>query len=101
VSALEQMPAYPHADGRDFLASIGVPDADAWNVSDTPGTVGAHRLLPHGTSCEVRRRRWGGWCDIAISCNSGKRERRRVRKPDELLGAYLMARRFDEAAAPR
>jgi len=98
VSAPDRMLPDPHADGRDLLTAIGVPDADAWTVADDRWSVGAHRRLPHGTSCEVRRRREGGLCRLVIDRISKTRSRLAVPKPDQLLGPYIKAKGEDADA---
>lgn len=97
MSLLDSTAPKPHADGRALLGAIGVPDADAWTVADDRWSVGAHRRLPHGTFCEVRRRRWGGACRLVADLITNTRRRVDAPRPDQLLGVYLAVQRDDAA----
>ena len=101
MSLLDSTPPQPHADGRALLGAIGVPDADDWTVVDDERTVGACRRLPQGTSCEVRRRRWGGACRLVIDRITNTRRTLNAPRPDQLLGLYIAAQHEDAAAGGR
>lgn len=101
MSSHYSRPEDPHKDGGEFLAAIGVPDADDWIVTDSDQVVSARRWLVNATACQVFRHRTGGLCSL-VTDRPGKQGRSvDAPRPDLLLGPYLKAVRDDEAEGQR